>query len=89
MGWRNGRLSFQKMPDRFFNLCLGSVAVSGQGAFDLLGGKFYGFKAALSPSQQDDTANLAKGDTRFWILPQGKDVFKDHQVRFFHVEDGT
>ncbi len=89
MGRRNSRLSFQKMPNRFFNLCLGSVAVSGKDAFDLFCRKFYGFNATLSAGQQDDTADLAEGNTRFWILPQGKDVFKDHQVRSFHVENGT
>ena len=89
MGRQNSRLSFEKMPDRFFYLGLGSIAVSRQDAFDLPGRQFCGFNATVSGSQKDDTANLAEGNTRFWIFPQGKDVFKDHQVRSFPMKNGT
>jgi len=89
VGRRNSGFSFQKMPDRLFNLCLGGVAVSGEDRFYLFCRNFYRFNATLSASQQDDTADLAEGNARFWIGPQGKDVFKDHQVRFFRVENGT
>ena len=87
MGWHNGRLSFQEMPDCSFHLSLGGIAVSGEDTFDFPCRKFYGLHATPNTRQENDTTNLTKGDTRFGISLQGKDAFNNHQVGCFGIQN--
>lgn len=77
------------MSDRSLHLILRGISVSGQYAFDFPCRKFRGLYSLPKPCKKDDTTNLSESNTRFGILLERKDIFNDHQVGFFGIQNGT
>ena len=77
------------MSYRPLHLILVGISVSRQYAFDFPCRQFHSLYSTLRASKKYNTANLSESNTRFGILLKRKDIFNDHQVGFFGIQNGT
>ena len=77
------------MSDGLLHLILGGISVPRQCALGFPNRDFHCRNAVLRACQQNDPADLSKGNTRFGILLEGKNVLNDHQVGLFGIQNRT
>ena len=71
------------LPHGFFQLGLGGISIAGQNLLGFSDGYFLDGGTYLFGRQQDDTTNLAEGNTGLRVFFKGKNIFDNEQIGLF------